>query len=461
MEELKAKFPGRTSQIEQLFSLYGNSNEPFPNCVFVSGGPSTGKTSIIMNLLEKLDIKYASINLFECYTSKILFETLLNKLSGHTIDPRTGQPYAKCDNMMDFLYYLNKCENAADLSRSVIVLDKAEQLRNMDSNLLPAFLKFFEISGYPISVILVSEIVFQKFYTKLNIVEPLKIFFPQYIKDELLEILARDYQQAIEDVYSNREWKKTELDEDFYRDYLNVFLSVFYRACRDLSELRYMAKLNFVKYCEPIIKDEKATNNSIALWRHIAPILKTTIEVLYLRISSVNHENKYEINKSDFSDARVQKQFSFSKENLAQSLELPFYAKYLLIAAYLASYNPAKEDKRLFMKYHGKKQKTKRDVKNKSKVSELLSTQLGPKAFSFDRLLAIFYAILDDKVAFNNNLLVQVSSLVQLQLLTALSDNYNLDGQKYKCSVGFDFIQAISKMVGFNIRKYLVDFSHI
>ena len=30
-------------------------------------------------------------------------------------------------------------------------------------------------------------------------------------------------------------------------------------------------------------------------------------------------------------------------------IELPFYGKYLLIAAYLASYNPAKCDKRFFV----------------------------------------------------------------------------------------------------------------
>lgn len=31
-------------------------------------------------------------------------------------------------------------------------------------------------------------------------------------------------------------------------------------------------------------------------------------------------------------------------------MELPFYAKYLLIAAYLASYNPAHTDRRFFTK---------------------------------------------------------------------------------------------------------------
>lgn len=449
LEGLKKQYPCRSMQIEQLYNLYSNKVDPFPNTVYLSGGPSTGKTSISTSLLRKLNVKYAYINLFECYTSKILFETILNKISDHVINNSNNQsPNTKCDNIMDFFYNLNKYSEQIDLNRWVIILDKAEQLRKMDFNLLPAFLRFQELSGYDTSIILISEIALQKYYIKLNIVEPIKIHLPQYNKDQLLKIMSNDFHKQVNTMPNLKE----HLNEEFYRNYINVFLSVFYRACRDLSELKYMARLNFVKYCEPIINKEKDANDSIGLWRHIAPALKSALEVLYLRISSI--ENKSEA-------TNMQKQFAFSKEKLAQSMELPFYAKYLLIAAYLASYNPAKEDKRIFMKYHGKKRKTMKDVKVKSKISEELNTQLGPKVFSFDRLLAIFYAILEEKVSFNNNLLVQVSTLVELQLLTSLTDNYNLDGQKYNCSVDYDFIQTISKMVGFNIRKYLVDFSHI
>jgi len=33
-------------------------------------------------------------------------------------------------------------------------------------------------------------------------------------------------------------------------------------------------------------------------------------------------------------------------------MELPYYSKYLLIAAYIASYNPAKSDRKFFAKVH-------------------------------------------------------------------------------------------------------------
>ncbi|KAJ8915068.1 hypothetical protein NQ315_014323 [Exocentrus adspersus] len=353
LTSLKATLPCRDTQIEQLYNLFAYKDEPFVESVYIYGGPSTGKSIVVTTLLEKLEIKHAVVNLIECYTSKILFESILNKFSGHKIDPRNPSPYAKCDNLMDFIFNLQKLSEVEDLENSILVLDKAEELRNMDFNLLAGFLRLKELSAISISK-------------------------------------------------------------------------------------------NFVKYCQPIINKEHTINDSTALWRNIAPSLKSSLEVLYLRVDSVHS----------------QKTLTTPKENLAQSLELPFYAKYLLIAAYLASYNSVKDDKRLFMKYHGKKTKTKKDVNVKNKVSERLNTQLGPKPFTLDRLLAIFYSVVDDKVGFNNNLLVQVSSLVELQLLSTVSDNCCLDGLKYKCNVNFDFIHGISRMVGFNIRKYLSDFSH-
>ena len=49
------------------------------------------------------------------------------------------------------------------------------------------------------------------------------------------------------------------------------------------------------------------------------------------------------------------------------TIELPFYSKFILIAAFLASYNPAKSDKRFFVKHHGKQRKTMTSMKSKEK----------------------------------------------------------------------------------------------
>lgn len=66
------------------------------------------------------------------------------------------------------------------------------------------------------------------------------------------------------------------------------------------------------------------------------------------------------VSNTNYSDQSVRK--------MAQTLELPFYGKYLLIAAFLASHNSAKDDKRLFVKHHGKQRKRLQNVNAKTKV---------------------------------------------------------------------------------------------
>ena len=80
------------------------------------------------------------------------------------------------------------------------------------------------------------------------------------------------------------------------------------------------------------------------------------------------------------------------------TIELPFYSKFLLIAAFLASYNPAKSDKRFFVKHHGKQRKTASSVRTKEKLNSQLT---GPKPFPLERLLAIFYNIVEEQVSFD------------------------------------------------------------
>uniref|UniRef100_T1GAS2 Origin recognition complex subunit 5 C-terminal domain-containing protein n=1 Tax=Megaselia scalaris TaxID=36166 RepID=T1GAS2_MEGSC len=66
----------------------------------------------------------------------------------------------------------------------------------------------------------------------------------------------------------------------------------------------------------------------------------------------------------------------------------------------------------------------------------------------------------EDKVGISCNLLAQISTLVELKLLTFVSGENNvMDGSaKLQCTVGLDFIVYIGKVVGFNVRQYLNDF---
>ena len=75
-------------------------------------------------------------------------------------------------------------------------------------------------------------------------------------------------------------------------------------------------------------------------------------------------------------------------------IDLPYMSKFLLFAAFFASYNPARFDVRFFSK--GKDNgASKRQSQNGSKIRQQL---LGPKTFPVERMLAIFYSLIRDHV---------------------------------------------------------------
>ncbi|KAF2346899.1 Origin recognition complex subunit 5 [Trinorchestia longiramus] len=140
----------------------------------------------------------------------------------------------------------------------------------------------------------------------------------------------------------------------------------------------------------------------------------------------------------------------------AAKVELPFYSKYLLIAAYLASYNPAKSDRRFFLKHHGKQKKTQAMMKAKERSCSQLT---GPKQFPLDRLLAIFYSISECKQAPTAALMMQLSTLVSLRLVVQVGADEAIDAPKFKCAVGLHFIRQIARTVDFDVVHYLYDFA--
>ncbi|XP_051889857.1 origin recognition complex subunit 5 isoform X2 [Pristis pectinata] len=394
------------------------------------------RDSQIVTLLSLLgELPHVIVNCVECFSSRMLFEYILNQLQGNWLSSENERTsYLRCNSLNEFVLLFKQVVREQNLLNQTvyIVLDKAEQLREMDANLLPGFLRFQELAEENVTVFFISEIVWEKFRPNTGCFEPLTLYFPDYSKDDLLKILSRDH--------------PPEFSADFYTSYISILLGVFYTVCRDLKELRHLAALNFSKFCEPVKKGNVREEDTRRLWRNIEPHLKKAMQTVYLReISS----SQWERLEQEDEDSKHLKGLSAHGH-----VELPYYSKFLLIAAYLSSYNPARTDKRFFLKHHGKIKKSS-FLKKHEKTSNHL---LGPKPFPLDRLLAIFYSIVDSRVTPSANVFSQITTLVALQLLTLVGHDDQLDGPKYKCTASLDFIRAIARTVNFDIVRYLYDF---
>uniref|UniRef100_A0A8C4HNG3 Origin recognition complex subunit 5 n=1 Tax=Dicentrarchus labrax TaxID=13489 RepID=A0A8C4HNG3_DICLA len=390
--------------------------------IFIYGHRASGKSHVMHVLLKELELPHATVSCVECVSVALLFEQVL--LSFFGCDAASLLP--RSPSLSDFVrIYRQQCSQSPAKQTRYIVMEKAELLRDTDANLLPALLRLQELDN--VTIILLSEIVWDKFRPNTGCFEPLLLHFPDYSKGELQQILSQD--------------RHPSYTAEFYSSYINILLGVFYSVCRDLRELRHLAALNFSKFCEPLAEGKVKETDTHKLWRNIEPHLKKAMQTVYLReVSSLQWEQMQQMEEKESGALRGLSAHTH--------VELPYYSKFLLIAAYLASYNPARTDKRFFLKV---------DRFNFT-PKNLLNHLLGPKPFPLDRLLAIFYSVVDNRVAPTASIFSQISSLVTLQLLTQVSHDDQLDAPKYKCAVSMDFICAISRTVNFDIVKYLYDF---
>ncbi len=85
-----------------------------------------------------------------------------------------------------------------------------------------------------------------------------------------------------------------------------------------------------------------------------------------------------------------------------------------MIAAYLASYNPARLDVRFFSKASEDYRKKKGGGAVKGRVSKKVVTRqqlLGPMSFPVERMLAIFYSVIDPTEA-KLDIQIQVNMII-------------------------------------------------
>lgn len=166
-----------------------------------------------------------------------------------------------------------------------------------------------------------------------------------------------------------------------------------------------------------------------------------------------------------------------------EAAHLPRLAKYLLIAAFLASYNPQKYDRRLFLK-RDSSATTRRGGRKAGQIKETHGNErqqlLGPKVFALDRMIAIFHSILDEpvdvtvdfhtqvgiRVCFTSSSTVlpvpsQIASLFALNMLQRTSEDgvEKLEGVRGKCNISYEFVQRLAKDLGFELGNYLYNFT--
>ena len=224
LDDLISTFPGRSSQIHEIVRLLGPLNSPMLP-LFVYGGASAGKTSIILQLFRHLNRPLVYSSCRTCYNQRILFESILNQLLLHRKNAANGYSNAKrCERPSDFVNFLrealtnvinslkekseklisNKTTEGGIGNMIYLVFDNFQLVRDWDksSTILPLLFNLYDMLKMPeVGLIFISSTSPDTFYSNMGYVEPIPIYFPDYTEGDIRQILLRN--QANSKLYSS------------------------------------------------------------------------------------------------------------------------------------------------------------------------------------------------------------------------------------------------------------------
>lgn len=222
--ELISSFPGRRTQILELNRMLGPLNSPMLP-LFLYGGASTGKTSIVLHMFRHLKCPFVYSSCLTCYSPRILFESVLNQLLLHRKNADNGYASAKrCERPSDFVVFLQEAltnvlntlngnsvkSSSRKLGRQAngrmiyLIFDNLELVREWDksSTILPFLFELYDILKKPeVGLIFISKVSPDAYYSNTGYVEPIPIHFPDYSEDSLRQIFMRN--QANPKLYSS------------------------------------------------------------------------------------------------------------------------------------------------------------------------------------------------------------------------------------------------------------------
>ncbi|KAF2818526.1 origin recognition complex subunit Orc5 [Ophiobolus disseminans] len=456
--QLISEFQCRDQHIQYLAALY-TAHLPSPSFLNVHGLTATGKSSILRSYFHLSGIPHAMINVRECVTARHLLERVvassLDALDEHHDEKIDRRPYARTENLSAL------CVNLAKLlegrGKFVLVLDAVDKLREAGGTLIAALGRLGE-SIPNLSLILTTTLPLPP--SSLHHPSTPTLSFPPYTRPQLLAILTHNPPKTFltapsaEDSPDYTPDLAAEDDAWLWSRFISaVFDSLSKHTGRDLLSFRSCCMKLWRPFVEPVMSGQFGTRDFSRLIinrRHLFQLEDSVLDRI--------------INTGETPTTNPLEPSTPSKKRIARTPAhaLPFYTTHLLIAAYLASYNPSRTDITYFMKHTDKRKNRRRTtntVANATKARKISRHLLTPSPFPLDRLLAIFRALLDGSVPQVADVYTQIATLTSLRLLVragAGSNDALEGGGRWRVGFGWEYVRALGRSVNLEVGEYLV-----
>ncbi|KAL3316394.1 Origin recognition complex subunit 5 [Cichlidogyrus casuarinus] len=273
-----------------------------------------------------------------------------------------------------------------------------------------------------VCTIFISNCPWERYLSGTFYCEPTCIAVPAYNKEEALELLVAQ--------------KPHTVDKTLYAWFIDLFLTVCFPVTRNLSELAHLAKRNWPTFYHLIETGAVDQSDTWGQWKLLQPQLRKSLSEIYLR--------------TDTDSLQIQ--------DTASLLELPLLARYMAVAAFMASYNSPSADRKFLVKNTGKMSARAKTMEKKADKTE--NCLNGPKLFTLERLLAIFRALtLDESIGYNSLTFTQINLLLKLGLIAPGVLDDDLFNPKYRCHMSLDLSRSVAKSLDFDLNSHLTDFA--
>ncbi|KAF1844489.1 uncharacterized protein K460DRAFT_285206 [Cucurbitaria berberidis CBS 394.84] len=473
--QLISEYQCRDQQIHNLAALY-SSHLPSPPCLDVYGLTATGKSSILASFFQLSSISHTIINVRECITARHLLERIvaasvdaLEEFHDEKLDRRS---YARTENLSALCVHLGNLLEGR--GKFVLVLDAVDKLREGGGTLIAALARLGETVPN-LSLILSTTLPLTP--STLHSSSISFLHFPSYTRSQLLAILGANPPKifltppSLETFPDYTPDLAAEDDAWLWNRFLTtVYDSLSKHTGRDLISFRSCAMKLWRPFVEPVVSGQFGTRDFSRLMvnrRHLFQLEDSVLDrILDPNTASTSSQT------ATSTASGLPEPATPSKQRQAKMTvhDLPYYTTHLLIAAYLASYNPSRTDVTYFMK-HTDKRKNKRRApsaasfsmsskRTGSKVRKISRHLLTPSPFPLDRLFAIFRALLVDSVPQVADLYTQIATLTSMRLLVRAGGAGSNDalemGGKWRVNFGWEYARALGRSVNLEVGEYLV-----
>lgn len=468
-----ATWHSRQKQRQHLLrALCGSGIAP----IFIWGASTTGKRSVLSSALNAV-APTATVNYVDCvraHGDRALYSSIDKDIA--TLDLLVPCIHARLNGNNHYILVFLRAER---LASAPFTEDAPRILFRLPYMLCsPRYFRVIFVSRWPWSRFRDSIVP--------DVREPLCIHFPTYTENEAVTAVVKMTSSSLPPNLPAPGLKDQNEALHLYPGFVASVVNVLHRYTTNLRELSRVCSRLYPAYLTPLVHDSSIQR--AALWNRISADVTNAVRMLYTRefVTAAEHldaelatsccgghaRQDDRVLSSSHSATERARQTGSTLENMATiSTELCKVSRLLLISAFLASYNPPSTDLHFFTSQVARRRPQPRgNSRTGNRKLTPKSGFLAQNASPLNRILAIYDAMQglvrepqsDAITEFgesgnSSNALLNLSTLVDLNLLGRDGTGDLLREPKYRCNVTLETALLVAKSVDISLYEYLND----